>query len=368
MKQNEILNPIVQEATVPVLSLAPQVDRPSGHTSVVYLAAPDPGFREPMPLARPPRLRELLRRTHWRYEVDTAHHWTSLSLALPAREEAFRFQAWVSLTWHVQDPVTVALRRMTDVRPMIWGFLDQQLRAISRRYGIEDSGLAEEEMSVFLEHKLGDTDYGIRLGLVSVNVRPDEAAVNHLVTRLESKRAKALAEDEHALETARQKYAAELAELSGELEQAQVAHAAHIEDLRSQQDRKLAAVTADHDLALRRQRVDFYRNALQSGGHDVLVLHLSEHPEDVQTVVKMLQAGRKEEYERAQQLLQKLLDNNLINAADAEPIREHAMEGLRPGSAAPAVILKKEHETARTRTTIDAEVQKTTESVEIPMA
>jgi hypothetical protein len=363
MNRREVLNPIIHESPVPWFPAGDLGVSRTGHTTVVYLA--DPASQDPdaSRLGRPPTIRQRLRRPYWRYDVDTAHHWTAVGLGLPAKEEAFSFKVWVNLTWHVHDPITIARTGIQDVKPIIRGFLDQHLRGISRRFSIEHAGLAEEEMTGFLERKLGDMDYGLRLSLISVNVWLDEAAEKYLITRVESRRARALAGDDHELETLRRMHAAEQARRKGDLEREQVAHAAQIERMRADQDRALAEMAADHDLALKRQRVDFYQSALRGGGYDVLVLHLIEHPQDVQTVVKMLHEGRKDEYERARAVLQNLLENDLINAADAEPMREHAIDRLRSAFdiATPTVTFTRESSTR----TIEERTEKA--SVEVPL-
>jgi hypothetical protein len=364
MNPREVLNPIVHESAAPWFSIGDSPASSSGHTAVVYLAALDAVDAPAARLGRLPAIRERLRRLYWRYEVDTAHHWTSLSLRLPTAEEAFSFKVWVSLTWNVRDPVAVAEAGVQDVKPIIWGFIDQQLRGISRRHSIEQAGLAEQEMTDFLERKLGDIDYGLRLALVSVNVRLDEAAERYLVTRVESRRARALAQDDHGLESLRREYAAEQARREGDLEREQVAHAAQIERMRADEDRRLAVMATEHELALKRQRVDFYRSALRGGGYGVLVLHLIEHPHDVQTVVAMLHQGRNEEYEQARTVIQNLIDKDLMNAADAEPMRELAIDRLRSafGIDAPTVKFTRESSTRMT----EEKTEKT--SVEVPLS
>jgi len=349
MNQRDVLNPIVGEFAVPLFSIGDLGGSRTGRTAVVFLPSPNSEDAVPAQVGQPPAIRQRLRQPYWRYEVDTAHHWTSLSLGLPAREEAFSFKVWVSLTWRVHDPVAIARTGIRDVKPIIWGFLDQQLRGISRQYSIEQAGLAEENMADFLERKLGDIDYGLRLALVSVNVRLDEAAEKYLATRVESRRAETLAEDDHNLETLRGKYAAEQARHVGDLEREQLAHAKQIAEMRADQERTLAQMAADHDLSLKQQRVDFYRSALRGGGYDVLVLHLIEHPQDVQAVIRMLNEGCRDEYDRARAVVENLILNNMMNAADAESMREHAIHRLRTAFdiATPSMITTTETNTDR---------------------
>ncbi|WP_127500570.1 hypothetical protein [Actinoplanes solisilvae] len=320
MTSTEILNPIRGRRSLPVF--AGYTHHPvDGHSAMVYLAAEALG----RPIVQPPSLKERWRQRYWQYEIDTARHWTALSLALPAEEEAFLFKVWVSLTWQVVDPVEVARVGLDDARPIIWGLLDQQLRLISRRYGIEKSGEAEEEMAHLLDMKLGDIGYGLRLGFVSVNVRLDEAAERYIATRVESRRARLLAGDDHDLETLHRQYTDKIAQMKGATERAEMEHTAEIQRMRDEQEKKAAAIELEH----KRQRLSFYEGALHNGGHSLVLLHLIEHPHDVQPVLKMLEDGQREVYDRTRAVLQSMFDNNMMNAADAEPMVEIVLEQLR---------------------------------------
>ena len=54
-----------------------------------------------------------------------------------------------------------------------------------------------------------------------------------------------------------------------------------------------------------------------------------DHPADIKTVVYMLHACRLDEYKRARDFLNDLLEHGLINAAEAEPVREYAIQRLQ---------------------------------------
>jgi hypothetical protein len=310
MKSQEVIDPIVGEFALPLFAVGAPARRPAGHTTRVHLgrsAAGHPDLR----VGAAPLLADRAKRRYWCYEVDTATHATSLRLSLPAAEEPFSFTALVSLTWTVSDPASVVLSGIRDFRPIIWGFLDQLLRGISRQHGIETAGSAEQDMADCLERKIGDIGHGLRLGLLSVNVWCDEAAGRHLAARVDSERA------------------SELALLQGAMQRGQEEQRILIERARTEHDHKLQVMAADHELALKKQRVAFYRTAVAEGGYNVVMLHLLENPNDIKTVVDMLHAGQKDEYERARQILQDLLTNNLINQADAEPMREYAISRLQ---------------------------------------
>ncbi|RSM35364.1 hypothetical protein DMB66_60570, partial [Actinoplanes sp. ATCC 53533] len=166
-------------------------------------------------------------------------------------------------------------------------------------------------MSDCLERKIRDIGQGLRLNLLSVNVLCDEAAGRHMAARIDSERTK------------------ELALLQGALERGQEEHRSLVERTRAEHAHQLDAMAARHELALKNQRVSFYRTAVAEGGYNVVMLHLLDHPDDIKTVVDMLHAGQRDEYDRARQILQDLLSNHLINQADAEPMREYAISRLQ---------------------------------------
>lgn len=342
MNRREAVDPIVGESALPVFMIGPPVGRSAGHTALVYLSRSASGQPTTTVNDRP-RWRERIKRRHWCYEVDTAMHATSLSLTLPAAEETFVFTARINFTWSVADPAAIVLSGIRDFRPIIWGFLDNLLRGVSRQHGIETSGSAEQAMTDCLEKKIRDIGQGLRLHVLSVNVRCDEAAERHMAARVDSERSK------------------ELALLRGALERGQEEHKNLLERTRAEHDHQLEKMSTDRELALKEQRVGFYRTAVAEGGYSVVMLHLLDHPGDIKTVVDMLQAGRKDEYERARQILQDLLTNNLINQADAEPMREYAISRLQSafdiGAAPTKITAVREKTKTVTETEIDAVIQ-----------
>jgi hypothetical protein len=414
MIQRESFNPILNGSPLPLFEFGKAGLHRTGHTSLVYLpdiAASDPAEAS---IDRQPAFGKRFKRHYWRYEIDVAHHSTWVTLVLPAAEEAFSFTAKVCFTWTVADAAVVARFGIYDAKAIIWRYLDQLLRNISRQYRIEDSGAAEEEMNRRLEKESGDIDYGLRLSLMAVNLHLDQDAQQHLANRVGSRRATELARDEHGLQilreqdkhglqVLREKHTAEQARLRGDLERAQAQHmrdleiasAKHSRDLESiaaEHARELESLTAEHardmelvrtkhsldldsvnaehtrtvesvtnrhNLELKEQRVRFYRDALKGNGYDFVVLQLIEHPGDITAVVDMMQAGKDTYYERTRAVMKDLLDREMVNPADIEPLREHAINQLRAALnlAAPPIGVTIEHDE---RTTV---AEKTAERV-----
>lgn len=105
-------------------------------------------------------------------------------------------------------------------------------------------------------------------------------------------------------------------------------HARDLELASAGHERMLAVATANHDLELKKQRVEFYRNALVGNSSDFVVLQLMERPEDIGAVVEMLHSSTERYYARARTVMEDLYTNEMVNAADVEPLRQHVIEQL----------------------------------------
>lgn len=347
MTSYDNFNPIIAEGPLGLLDVAGHA---TGHSAVVYLATDSAPVIARVYVTRAPSLRRRLRTRFWRFEVDVAQHASFVSLHLPSKEEAYHFTGKVCFTWAVADPAAIARSGVRDARSHIWQYLNQLLRGISRHYSIEESGPAEGEMDLVLQKESGEIAHGIRLSSMSVDLSLDEAAQRHLASRVDSRRATELDRDEHTRRMQREHQAAEVGQLRGALDLARVQHERSLEMARDETRRSLDRLTAQHaqkmaltaeehaneiqklttarEFALKDQRLRFYRNAVDGGSLDVLVLQLTEHPEDVTTVARILQENNDRHYDRSQRILKDLLDRELMNAADAEPLRQHVIHQL----------------------------------------
>ena len=347
MNQRESFNPILDESPLPLLGFGGLGGHSHGHTAFVYLADVATAEKADGLSLRPPALLERLRRQFWRYEIDVAHHPTYVSLELPAEEEAFSFTAKVCFTWTVSNAAAVARYGIKDAKAVIWPFLDQTLRSVSRLYSIERCGSAEKEMNERLKKETGDIEYGIRLSSCAVDLFLDAEAQQHLAKRYDARRSQERAVEEHTMHVLREQHARKEGELRGAMERAAARHT-----------RELEAASMEHELALKDQRRTFYRKAVDGGSFGFLVLQLIENPGDIKAVVDMLHTSKDVYYQRARAVIKDLLDNDLVDAADVDPLREHAINQLRAALdiAAPqgSVILEQDRTTTLTAETITA--------------
>jgi hypothetical protein len=307
MTSRDSFDPILSGTPLSVWDFGGASERSTGHTTVVYLT--ENALAEPARafVGRRPGWRQRLDQQFWRYEIDVAHHPTYVRLELPAAEEAFSFTAKVCFTWAVTDPVTVARYGIRDTKAVIWPYLDQTLRAVSRQFSIEECGSAEEEMNQRIRKEPGDVDYGIRVTSCAVDLFLDAEAHQHLARRFDARRSQERARESHELQVLHERHARVEADLRGEMESA----------------------AATHELELKRQRSDFYRKAIEGGSFGFLVLQLIENPSDIKAVVEMLHAGRTTHFDQVRAVVKDILDRELVDSGDVDPLREHAMGQLR---------------------------------------
>jgi hypothetical protein len=380
VKTNQQFDPIINVAMLPVLGPSALAAEPSNaHTGSVFVAVGDSGEAATGSMAVP-ALRDRLRRRYWRYELDLTHHPVVLRFPLPASEEAFAFSATVTLLWTVRDPVEVALLGVRDLKPILWTFLNQLLRGVSRQFGIEEVRAAEAEMRLVLEKQAGEVGFGLGLPMVAVSLRLDEDTERYLSQRIKTGRAGHLAGDRHDLAEReavfseqqaawRNRLERSQAEWQGRLERAQAAHQRDLDTARAkhQQDtdatkaahertletdrarhrleldaaqadhaRQVEWLNTDHETQLKEQRLGFYQKALGEGSHDILVLQLIENPGDMGAVLQLIAAGDDRQYTRSREIFDDLVKNELAGASDVDSLTQHIVDQLREAlSAAP---------------------------------
>jgi hypothetical protein len=369
VKTNQQFDPIVSVAMLPLFGASATAASSGTHTASVYVAVSEGTDEAAAGSGTAPTFLERLRRRYWHYELDLTHHPVVLRLSLPAREEACAFTATVTLLWAVQNPVEVALQGVRDLKPVLWTFLNQTLRGVSRQFGIEEIRAAETEMRLALEKHSGEIGFGLRLPMVAVNLRLDEDTERYLSQRVQTGRAGNLAGDRHdlarqqaeyeerqaewrnRLEQAQAEWRGKLeqvqAEWRGRLEQAQGAHQRDLEEVQAMHRRNLDASQAehareverlntDHETKLKTQRLAFYRDALGGGNHDAMVLQLIENPGDIGAVLRLIEAGDDKHYMRSREILDNLLSHQLANAADVDGLTQHTIGELRTALSAAA--------------------------------
>jgi hypothetical protein len=329
-------------------------------TASVFVAVTDGPVEAAAGSTTMPTFRERLQRRYWRYELDLTHHPVALRFQLPAREEAFAFTATVTLLWAVQNPIEVAVHGVRDLKPIIWTFLNQTLRGVSRQFGIEEVRAAEAEMRLALEKQAGDIGFGLRLPMVGVSLRLDEETERYLSQRVQTDRAGNLADDRHDLARQEAEHEKLQAEWQGMLEEARSLHRRNLDAAQAKHAREIERLNTEHDTALKSQRLNFYRDALVGGSHDAMVLQLIENPSDVGSVLRLIETGDEKHFTRSREILLKLLENQMAGAADLDDLTQHTISELRTALSAVApktetIVKESVRERMRTETERDVD-------------
>ncbi|MEE1799285.1 MULTISPECIES: hypothetical protein [unclassified Streptomyces] len=140
----------------------PPYRRESGQIAAVLLYQ-NGGHSVVWPDRRDDHDKPRLRPPYTVFEVLLGRNVTSFELALPAAGDAQFFDARAEVHWEVEEPHTVVMKRVWDVRELLHGELLLALRQLSRRFRLTDAQRADE--AVQEELAKGRIDLGRDLGL-----------------------------------------------------------------------------------------------------------------------------------------------------------------------------------------------------------
>jgi uncharacterized protein YegL/ferritin-like protein len=278
------------------------------NAAVVWVAAD--GTPHVYDAAHPMRWSERFRpRFRWRYEVDLSRHNRSVELRntpLPAKGDHYHFRAFVDVACGVTDPAAVVRDSVYDGRSVIYGYLVNAFRPVTRRHRIEDVADAEAEINALFLGGSRKISSGLEIFACNARLALDGAARAYL----------------QGLETAHRKFALDGAEHKVTLQA-------------TKQDNELKELTQAG--SIRRTG----RELAETAGREVnlrsvVQLHLAKHPEDTMKMLEVLQDAEREEGQhtdgrdsRTIELIRMLIDNNLIHEVDLERLNSTGMGRLQ---------------------------------------
>ncbi|OHV35236.1 MULTISPECIES: hypothetical protein [Pseudofrankia] len=224
------------------------------------------------------------------YTVDVTDHLSTLQENLPSRDDVFAFQTTIDVGWRVTDPREVVLRRVGDGLGVARSHLLDDMMPITRRYDQDDPARAERALNERLRSKHLALPEGITIFRASVRVAREKGTQEWVQEQV-------LQEREHQRRIGLQ---------AGETSQAHhenaIADIAQQGRLRREQDRYIAL-----------------RAAL--GGHDELLLrHLTVHPEDTAFALQSIAASRQADRDTQLGLIDRMISQGMLQPADAEGI------------------------------------------------
>jgi uncharacterized protein YegL len=291
-----------------------------------------------------------------RYEVDLSDYRRQASLEsspLPSRGDAYFFRCIVDVGFRVHDPAEVVRRHVTDGCMVVYNYLMDTFRPVTRRFDITDAESAEEELNRMFQRQW-ELAEGITIYFCSTRLTPDATAQVYLRELETAQRDVTLGSARQGVDVAALRNTQELAgiEQQGRFEsddrELAVRHRRAIEAA----GRTLALGAAQHEVivaATRQAQVVGEMNQvarLQSEArelaalagrptdfHGILQLHLAKHPDETHYAMELLSRHEQAIFERAGayddrnlDLVRYMADRGLIQSADVEKLRTSAID------------------------------------------
>ena len=240
------------------------------------------------------------------YKVDIGIHSIEFQTKVPCNKDAFNFDAKLIVTYQVEKPDLIVKNKIRDVLATLKPEIENQMRVISRKYNADQS--EDAELVINDSFKNGLHINGIFASKIISNLELPSEAREHL----------------HKIQSARNEIARQ--EVAYELESTKLRY-----------DNDLATAKLKHENELKRQRMDFYAPLLKKGQWNLLALQLSEHPEDVASIVNFINQEHQAERDNQLKMLKIMLEEDVVEGFQVEEVRKRilqkVLDSLGPVSA-----------------------------------
>lgn len=237
-----------------------------------------------LPPRRPGRTELATKRWTSVYELDMGLHEVAVAVELPSSNEAFLFDVLLDFSWQVADPAAFVASGERDVPAMVQRTCDLLMRPVLRGYAMEDSAAAEKAVQEVLA---ASGPLGAAAGLhvrCAVQIRRDEAALNHARELRELEYARQKLDPEHELRMREDELAAERA-----LAQGRHQHWIESQNQDLGHERQLARGRQELELQeIEVKKIEYYAYWLERGGPSAMAFQLARHPEDARLVMENL--------------------------------------------------------------------------------
>lgn len=292
-----------------------------------------------------------------RYEVDLSDHRRQASLQsspLPSRGDVYFFRCVVDVGFRVTDPMAVVQRNVVDGLVVVYNFLIDVFRPVTRRYDITDAQGAEEELNqMFLTP--AELPEGVTIYRCTTRLTLDDAAQQYLRDLESAQREIALGSARHGVDLAAVTHVQEIGGIEqqgrfdSEDRERQVQRRRAIED--AEQAMTLGVVQHRVDVAATRhaQVIDTMKQQARLESEErelaamvgrsandwrgIIEMHLARHPDETRYALELLSGHEQARLDRADQhdnrtiaLIKYMADQGLIQAVDVEKLRTNALD------------------------------------------
>ena len=249
-----------------------------------------------------------LSRYRTQYEVDISDHHRTAQLdssPLPSRGDTYFFHSTVDVGFRVTNPLEVVRRNVTDALPVVYHYLIDIFRPVTRRYEITDAEGAETQLNLLFLQPV-ELKEGITIYRCHTRLRPDAAAEHYLRPLEAADKTFQVGSAQRHMTTAAARHEREIAELA--------------------QRARLAAEQRELDAT----------SALPVNLRGLIQAHLEKHPDETAYALEVLK--RHEEAQLATgdandkhmlDLVGYMMEQGLIQAADVEVLRHQTLTRLQ---------------------------------------
>ncbi|HLX47171.1 MAG TPA: hypothetical protein VKS82_02455 [Streptosporangiaceae bacterium] len=243
-----------------------------------------------------------------RYEVDLSDHRRTgvlQSSPLPSSGDRYYFQCTVDVGLRVTDPAAVVQRHVTDALAIVYNYIIDTSRPVTRRYDIKDAQAAEAEINYLFAAPVALPE-GITIYHCRVRLLPDLAAQAYLQSLEMAVRTKTVDAAVHDVAVANAYQSAELEEIA-------------------------------QRARLGRERLELLEMAGRPVDlHSIIQMHLAKHPDETAYVLDLLRqheqaqlAGRETRDQRTVELFRYMIEQDVMRAVDVAPLREQMISKVQ---------------------------------------
>jgi uncharacterized protein YegL len=247
---------------------------------------------------------QVLTKYRTRYEVDLSDHRRTAQLdssPLPSHGDTYFFKSTVDVGFRVTDPAAVVSRNVTDALVVVYNYLIDSFRPVTRRHDIGDAAGAEGQLNMLYRVPV-TLDEGITIYRCATRLLPDADAQNYLRSLSAADRTLEVNEAEHEVTKASTRHQLEIDAMTQEARL-------------TAENREMAVLAA------------------RPGGLQSLIMtHLAKHPDQTQYALELLHRhelalGERKDLndQRSLELARYMMEQGLIQSVDIELLRKQTL-------------------------------------------
>ncbi len=169
----DIYNPIISREELSRWQILDKIPVPDANIALVFVGDGQPLLTVIEGQKGLTRGEMLWGRYHLVYKVDMSDFPIGFRCNLPCATDAFDFQAEVQFTCSVRDTEMIVRRNVIDIREILQRLIIEVMRRVSRKYEVEQSGAAEQEISDCVKTPIYDEGFNLKQFTVTLSLEEE---------------------------------------------------------------------------------------------------------------------------------------------------------------------------------------------------